>query len=513
MRTRQLFGSSLLFALVFSSVFSSGCGHASDGSTPNDAGVDASSLDVAEVAPPEPHPRAGKADAVFVEGSTFRDGQGRQLLFRGFNTKVNGIFDVTFADGRKPNYTFPDFDEAGAKRFEELGFDVIRLCINWSALEPQPKAYSKEFFAKVDAILALAKAHHFRVLLDMHQDGYSKEIGEDGAPLWAIVPAPEKLLEGPSDDGRRLSAQVIAAGTSFWNDAELPDGRTLQQAFFEAVGTMVRRYVGDETIVGIEAWNEPVAFDVESDTVGLWAFHRRFADVIHQLDGDLAVFFEPNGTRNQWDTASKPYTPWGNGPGVYAPHIYTGQFSIPSQNGWESEDPAKLLPSMQNASEEAAAWGTPWFVTEFGCNEAQPRGIHWISEELNLQDRFLASSTLWAWEPGDWSPRFDVAVKGRPESMRVVSRSYPRAVAGDLLAIERPTPGTMNVRYRATTRTKGLAHEISASADFVTDWKISCDGVDVTGSVTKAPGRATFICPWSEGEHTFSLFGTPVPLP
>jgi len=43
---------------------------------------------------------------VHVEGAAFRDGQGRQLLFRGYNTKVDGIFDVTFEDGRAPNYTF-----------------------------------------------------------------------------------------------------------------------------------------------------------------------------------------------------------------------------------------------------------------------------------------------------------------------------------------------------------------------------------------------------------------------
>jgi hypothetical protein len=97
--------------------------------------------------------------------------------------------------------------------------------------------------------------------------------------------------------------------------------------------------------------------------------------------------------------------------------------------------------------------------------------------------------------------------------MRVISRTYPRALAGDLIAIERPTPGEMKVRYNATARTKGLPHEISASAEYVTDWKILCDGVDVTASATKETGRVTFTCPWSEGEHSFSLVGTRVPAP
>ncbi|MGH7285309.1 MAG: hypothetical protein ACRELY_27620, partial [Polyangiaceae bacterium] len=39
-------------------------------------------------------------DAVHVDGVVFRDGLGRQLLFRGYNIKVAPLFDVTFADGR-----------------------------------------------------------------------------------------------------------------------------------------------------------------------------------------------------------------------------------------------------------------------------------------------------------------------------------------------------------------------------------------------------------------------------
>src|SRR5439155_16508189 len=81
-----------------------------------------------------------------------------------------------------------------------------------SALEPKPRQYSDAFFAKVDVVLDMARRHHFRVILDMHQDAYSKEIGEDGAPLWAIVPPPAQLLSGPSDDSRRTSPEVLNAG-------------------------------------------------------------------------------------------------------------------------------------------------------------------------------------------------------------------------------------------------------------------------------------------------------------
>jgi endoglycosylceramidase len=444
---------------------------------------------------------------VHVEGRAFRDGVGRQLLFRGYNGKVNGIFDVSFDDGRKPNYTFVGFAEADAQRFEELGFNVLRLPVSWSALEPQPQAYSEAVLQKIDAVLDMATRHHFYVVIDMHQDGYSKEIGEDGAPLWAIVPPPPALLEGPSNDDRRLTGPVLDAGFNFFANLPATDGRPLQDAFIAAVTVMVRRFAGNPAVLGYEPFNEPVLFHQEQ----LDAFLARFADAVHAIDRDAPVLFEPVGTRNQSDRAMIPDAPWSHGPGVYTPHIYTGQFSRPSQNGWESGDPALLEPSMTAAGAEATAWGTPLFVSEFGCDQSNERGPRWMSAELDLQDRNLASSTAWAWDSGGWGfskTPGKTAADEWPATRRVMARTFPRAVAGDLIAIERPAPGHLVVRYRETAATNGLAHEVSTSDAFATDYLFRCDGVDV--AVERAVGRASFVCALGEGEHTFEVKGIPV---
>ncbi len=447
----------------------------------------------------------GRTDpmAVHVEGRAFRDGLGRQLLFRGYNAKAHGLFDVSFSDGRTPNYDFIDFGEPDAQRFEELGFDVIRLPVSWSALEPQPRQYAAAFLSRLGEVLALARLHHFWVLFDMHQDAYSKEIGEDGAPLWAIVPPPTMLLEGPSSDDRRLTNQVLDAGFSFWNNAPATDGRPLQDAFIAAVQQVARSHGSDPALLGYDAFNEPVLFDVDL----LDQFHARFAAGIHAIDRDAPILFEPLGDRNQADHARIAEAPWSDGPGAYAPHIYTGQFSMPSQNGWESEDPTVLAPSMAAADVEAAAWGTPLFVGEFGCDQSIARGPKWFDAELDLQDAHLASSTAWARECGSWGLCDDAGVE-RATTARVMSRLYPRAVAGDLIAIEHPEPGHLLVRYRASARTHGLAHEVSAStANVLDDYVVKCDGVEVAAE--RATGRVSFVCPVADGEQTFELVGTP----
>jgi endoglycosylceramidase len=385
---------------------------------------------------------------------------------------------------------------------EQLGYDVMRVPVSWSALEPHPRMYSAAFLARLNDVLTWAGRHGIYVFVDMHQDGYSKEIGEDGAPLWAIVPPPTQLLEGPSDDSRRTTQQVLDAGFSFFANAPATDGRSLQDAFVEAVQVVARATVGNAALLGFEAFNEPVVLREDL----LQAFHEKLADGIHAVDADAPMLFEPVGTRNQTDQAIVPQSPWSHGPAAYAPHIYTAWFSL-GGDGWKSEDPSVLLPSMQNASNEAAGWGTPLFVTELGCDQSVPQGPLWLSAELDLQDRFLASSTAWEWEdPGSWSIHSAPGVENVP-TVRVTSRTYPRAVAGDLVAIERPAPGHLVVHYRPTDRTRGLPHEVSMSADYATGYHVSCDGAPV--AFDGAPGRATFTCPATDAnEHTFEVAGT-----
>jgi endoglycosylceramidase len=469
---------------------------------PSAAGADAG--DEQEAATPVGAPRTDP-DAVHVEGTVFRDGQGRQLLFRGYNAKVTTLFDVTFADGRTPEETFPDLSEAETARVEELGWNVLRIPLSWSGLEPQPQAYAQDWMAKLDSVLAMAHEHAFYVILDMHQDAYSKEIGEDGEPLWAIVPPPTQLLEGPYDDSRRLTAQVLNAGYSFFADDSATDGRDLQGAYVTAVQQFVTHVLGDPAVLGYEAFNEPVVLKQDE----LDAFHQAFAAGVHAIDADAPVMFEPVATRNEIDSAYVSPTPWASGPGVYAVHVYTGIFSMPGVWTAQNEDAGILAPSMAAADQERAAWNTPMFVTEFGCDQTQPEGPVWMSDELDLQDAYLASSTAWEFsELGAWGFHDD-AGNERPTTTHVMTRMFPRATAGTLVKIERPAIGDMIVHYTPTAKTAGLPHEVSLSTEYVTNPAITCDGQPV--QFTQLTGRATFVCPASgTSEHVYEVKGTAV---
>ena len=83
-----------------------------------------------------------------------------------------------------------------------LGFDVVRLVLNWSQLEPTAGTYSTTYLNRVAQVVGWARQQGIYVILDMHQDQYSRYIvpaakgtapsgcspsgGGDGAPGWAL---------------------------------------------------------------------------------------------------------------------------------------------------------------------------------------------------------------------------------------------------------------------------------------------------------------------------------------
>jgi endoglycosylceramidase len=133
------------------------------------------------------------------------------VTLRGVNARVRGIFDVTFADGRLPLEPIPVFDAGDAARMQALGFNLLRLPISWSALEPERGRYDDAYLDRIAAVTRLCGRRGILVLIDFHQDAFSKEIGEDGAPRWVLDlllgPGGYPYLGGPLTDllARRLS--------------------------------------------------------------------------------------------------------------------------------------------------------------------------------------------------------------------------------------------------------------------------------------------------------------------
>src|SRR5207237_564864 len=87
--------------------------------------------------------------------AALRRARARREPLRGVNARAEGVFDDTFTDGRLPLEPVPRFDTGDAVRMRALGFNLLRLPINWSALEPAPGAYDEFYLDDVQAIVDL----------------------------------------------------------------------------------------------------------------------------------------------------------------------------------------------------------------------------------------------------------------------------------------------------------------------------------------------------------------------
>jgi endoglycosylceramidase len=430
------------------------------------------------------------------DGQHFRDDRGRTVILRGVNARVQGVFDVSFSDGRLPLEPIPELTPADCARMAELGFNALRLPINWSGLEPVKDQISESYLLAIDAALECAENAGLVVVVDFHQDAYSKEIGEDGAPYWAI-PTPYTPLGGPLEDlgARRDSQQVADAFDAFFAEGD-PHG--VQAEYIAAVGAVAARFADHDAVLGFEVMNEPI-----TTTRLLYPFTYAVAAAIRARAPKKLVFFEPPAIRNVTDFQDPSDEPFPELGAVYAPHVYTLVFSDP-ENRLATITIDDLRPSVQNARREADAWATPLFIGEFGGGPTTTNVQNYLRFEIDLQDETLASSALWLWKEesqGAWG-LYDKTAAGwveRPMMVALVSRPYAPRIAG--------TPTLMRWDDQAKTLTVSYERAVAApNLLFVPERfsvaSVTCDGQPVAPS--GGPRRLEVPC-GNAGSHTVVL--------
>jgi hypothetical protein len=355
------------------------------------------------------------------------DGKGRQLLLRGINTNALVQYPDYFQQ------TVP-LRRSDVREMAALGFNFLRLPINWSLLEPEPGAYSRSYLRRIERVVRWAESEAIWVLVDFHQDRYNRNLrpGDeaDGAPDWAT------LTDGqPCEEAFFTSPCSIAAYDNFWNNTVVA-GKPLQTHYLAAMKKVSRTLRDHPRLLGLELMNEPTFGSTNSprfEREQLWPFYNRMIDGLRRIGEKRMIWFEPSIVRDVIDVdpgGPEPFSDDGNL--VYAPHIYTGVFN---DGGLD-----RLRASYAAAEQEAGAYGAPWVDGEWGTG-ADPAGEERLVANLDLQDEHLAGSGFWMWKqrPGfyNWHT---VEPDGslRPDSMRAQNLSRPHldAVPGRILATE-----------------------------------------------------------------------------
>jgi Glycoside hydrolase family 5 C-terminal domain/Cellulase (glycosyl hydrolase family 5) len=237
---------------------------------------------------------------IHINGEWLVDEMERTVLLRGVNlsgsTKVpmqpngatyhrDGFFnhrDISFV-GRP----FP-LDEADEhfSRLQSWGLTFLRFLVTWEAIEHAgPGIYDEVYLDYVAAVIRKAANYDIQIVIDPHQDVWSRFTGGDGAPGWTLESVGINL-EAIHETGSAILHQIhgdpfprmiwpsnrtkVAAATMFTlffagNDFAprlhidgVPVQEYLQIHYCNAIAQLASRLHGLPNVIGYDTMNEPL---------------------------------------------------------------------------------------------------------------------------------------------------------------------------------------------------------------------------------------------------------------
>jgi hypothetical protein len=371
-----------------------------------------------------PSPRVVQAP----ERAYIADAAGREMLLRGINS--NSL--IEYPDNFQQTVPLTRDD---VRQMAALGFNFLRLPINWSLLEPQPDRFSADYLRTIDRIVGWAESEGLSVLVDFHQDRYNKNLRPpdeaDGAPEWATDTDGEPCTFGAFF----TSPCSVAAYDNFWEN-QVMAGKPLQTHYLEAM-VKVSQYLRDHPkLLGLEIMNEPTHGSVpppQFERQQLWPFNNRMIRGLRKSGERRMIWFGPNIFRDVVDfDPGEPERFSQDGNLVYAPHIYTGTFN--------AGGPDELRASVEAAVLEARAYGAALVDAEWGGG-SDPKAESMRALKLELQNEFRAGGAFWMWKQKDGFYDWHTVNEDgslREDSLRAQVLSQPHAdrVPGQIVSTE-----------------------------------------------------------------------------
>ncbi|KAL4897733.1 glycoside hydrolase superfamily, partial [Aspergillus ambiguus] len=165
-----------------------------------------------------------------IDGTLFKDSEGREVTLRGINVAGEAKYprspDIPsyvsdgFFDADDVSFVGRPFslDDAHThfSRLRKWGYNTIRYIFTWEAIEHAgPGKYDDEWVSFTIEVLRIAKQYHFYVLMDPHQDVWSRLSGGSGAPAWTLYAA------GLDPRGFKKTEAALVQNT-YDNPAEFP---------------------------------------------------------------------------------------------------------------------------------------------------------------------------------------------------------------------------------------------------------------------------------------------------
>jgi len=238
--------------------------------------------------------------SIDCESTHFTDDLGRTVMLRGVNlggsSKVPRVPDGAthqqegFFDHRRVSFVGRPFplEEAAEHlgRLQSWGFNFLRLLVPWEAVEHAgPGDYDQAYLEYLRRLVEVASTFGFYILVDPHQDVWSRFSGGDGAPGWTFEAAgmdlrnfhqtgaailhqihgePFPRMIWPTNSGKLAAATMFTLffGSNHFSPQCRVDGEPIQQYlqrhYLNAMAAIAKTLAGLPNVIGYDTMNEPL---------------------------------------------------------------------------------------------------------------------------------------------------------------------------------------------------------------------------------------------------------------
>jgi endoglycosylceramidase len=362
--------------------------------------------------------------ALVAKERHFVDRQGRVVILRGVNLAGNS---------KVPPFV-PYDDAKSLDVLGSLGVNAVRVPFIWEAYEPVRGRYDNVYLASMQQVARDAWARGLHVVVDFHQDGFSRfSIGGCGSgfPAWASPPGvhvstPDNSEAHCANWGERMFTDWDmhgSFGAFYRNDGGVRD------SFIEMVSRVASAFASVEGVIGYDLLNEPWGWDSE-----LAPFYEAEGRAIRAHDPEAILFVEAHITTNAGVPSTLARPSFENM--AYAPHYYDPvTMLVHAYDG----NPSGIDGAFATMSAKAAEWNVPLFVGEFGMFASFSNVGRYVTREYENLDALLASGTQWNVSPrwtaqkkDDWNGEDLDILEPQTSALRpnFRVRPYPRATTG-----------------------------------------------------------------------------------
>ncbi len=464
----------------------------------------------------EPTDPDGTLLPVTTTGDYLTNSDGQVVLLHGLNEVYKEAPYEPASDG---------FSNDDAQFLAANGFNVVRVGVIWSELEPEPGEFNTSYLDSIESTVQTLGNNGIYSILDFHQDAYSTAFGGEGAPDWAVQTDGAANTEQTFPLNEFFNPDEQSAWQSFWDNTDISNGTGLEDDYSQMLEYVANAFNGNTDVAGMEIMNEPspgVSTFLSTllgspyfDTQQLTPFYDQAADAIRAVDPSTPIFYEPNVLFD----ATVPT------------HLGTVEATntVFSFHGYcEIDFGSSCLPSSANISDAlayASAQGIPAFMTEFGnLSGSASDTTDTLASELD------ANQNLIGWT--EWAYTGQGDITGSPDSewlidnpelpptgdnvntaaLQALAEPYPQTISGtpDSYSFDN---GTFQFSY-STEEADGLGSFPAGSQTTISVPTVEFpNGYDVSvtgGQVVSAPDAPELVIASDNGASTVTVTVTTV---